>query len=149
MADPDARHSGHIHSRQGPDHHIRLVDSFQQFFANQCGPSGRSVHGQAGGANYVITGSVFEPGQSGTVKGFGTRVQEPAAFKVGEQADLGEGETHTVNSDGSYVYTKNAPFEGSRGKRVYLTVTTPPAFTMDNYRTVLLSEGIGRPSSIR
>ncbi len=36
------------------------------------------------GPNYVITGSVFEQGQGGTVKGFGTRVQEPAAFKVGE-----------------------------------------------------------------
>lgn len=96
------------------------------------------------GPNYVITGSVFEPGQGVTVKGFGTRVQEPAAFKVGEPADLGEGETLTINSDGSYVYTKNAPFEGSRGKRVYLTVTTPPAFTLDNYRTVLFSEGIGQ-----
>lgn len=96
------------------------------------------------GSNYVIKGSVFENGQGGTVKAFGTRVQEPAAFPAGKPADLGEGETLTVQQDGTYVYTKNAPFEGSRGKRIYLTVTTPPTFTLDNYRTVLFSEGIGQ-----
>lgn len=96
------------------------------------------------GANYVIKGSVFENGQGGTVKAFGTRVQEPAAFPAGKPADLGEGETLTVQPDGTYVYSKNAPFEGSRGKRIYLTVTTPPTFTLDNYRTVLFSEGIGQ-----
>ncbi len=96
------------------------------------------------GANYVITGSVFEPGQGGTVRAFGVRVQDPAAFPAGEPADLGEGETLTVQSDGSYVYTKNAPFEGSRGKRIYLTVATPPEFTLQNYQTVLQGEGIGQ-----
>ncbi|MGE6742092.1 carbohydrate ABC transporter permease [Allorhizobium pseudoryzae] len=96
------------------------------------------------GANYVITGSVFEEGQGGTVRSFGVRVQDPAAFPAGEPADLGEGETLTIESDGSYVYTKNAPFEGSRGKRIYLTVATPPEFTLQNYQTVLQGEGIGQ-----
>ncbi|MCY1664677.1 carbohydrate ABC transporter permease [Rhizobium sp. SL86] len=96
------------------------------------------------GANYVITGSVFEEGQGGTVRAFGVRVQDPAAFPAGEPADLGEGETLTIESDGSYVYTKTAPFEGSRGKRIYLTVATPPEFTLTNYQTVLQGEGIGQ-----
>jgi alpha-glucoside transport system permease protein len=96
------------------------------------------------GANYVISGSVFEAGQGGTVRAFGVRVQEPSAFPADEPADLGEGETLTVKPDGSYVYTKNAPFEGSRGKRIYLSVSSPPAFTFDNYRTVVNAEGIGQ-----
>ena len=96
------------------------------------------------GENYVISGNVFEEGQGGTVRAFGTRVQEPAAYSAGEPADLGEGETLTVNEDGSYTHTKNAPFEGERGRRVYLQVATPPSFTTDNYNTVLTSQGIGQ-----
>jgi alpha-glucoside transport system permease protein len=96
------------------------------------------------GANYVITGNVFENGAGGDVSAFGVRVQEPAAFEAGTPADLGDGETLTVNADGTYIYSKNASFEGSRGKRVYLTVSSPPVFTFDNYRNVLFSEGIGQ-----
>ncbi len=95
------------------------------------------------GATYVITGSVFEGGKGGAVRAFGTRVAAPTEFAVGKAADLGDGETLTINEDGSYTYSKNAPFEG-RGKRVYLSVATPPSFTTENYRTVLTSQGIGQ-----
>ena len=93
---------------------------------------------------YVIAGNVWEAGDARTIDSFGTRIQEPAAVKAGETADLGEGETLQVNADGSYRYAKAEAFDGSRGRRIYLTVTTPPEFTFDNYRTVLNSEGIGR-----
>ncbi|MFB9950202.1 carbohydrate ABC transporter permease [Rhizobium puerariae] len=96
------------------------------------------------GANHVISGSVFEPGQGGTVRAFGTRIAAPSEFTAGQAADLGEGETLTVNADGSYTYTKSAPFQGERGRRVYLTVATPPTFTTQNYNTVLTSQGIGQ-----
>lgn len=95
------------------------------------------------GANYVISGSVFEGGKGGTVRAFGTRVAAPTEFTAGQPADIGNGETLTINEDGSYTYSKNAPFEG-RGKRVYLSVATPPSFTTENYRTVLTSQGIGQ-----
>ena len=96
------------------------------------------------GANYVIAGNVFENGSKGKISAFGVRVQEPSAFDAGQTADLGDGEALIVNDDGSYQYTKNASFEGSRAKRVYLAVASPPVFTLDNYRTVLFSEGIGQ-----
>lgn len=96
------------------------------------------------GDRFVIAGNVFGEGKSGHVSAFGVRVQEPAAFKAGTSADLGDGETLQVNEDGTYQYSKNASFEGSRAKRVYVLVSTPPIFTLDNYRTVLLSEGIGQ-----
>lgn len=96
------------------------------------------------GSRYVISGNVFESGQGGKVAAFGVRVQEPTAFKAGEAADIGDGETLLVNTDGTYEYSKAASFEGSRGKRVYISVATPPVFTLDNYRTVLTSEGIGQ-----
>lgn len=78
----------------------------------------------------------------------GSRVRRPRTGADGlqsrEAADIGDGETLLVNSDGTYEYSKAVSFEGSRGKRVYISVATPPVFTLDNYRTVLTSEGIGQ-----
>lgn len=97
------------------------------------------------GTNYVISGSVFAaPGSAGKVRSFGVKVQEPTAFKVGTPADLGNGETLVVNEDGNYTYTKNAAFDDARGKRIYLSVATPPTFTLQNFKTVLTGEGIGQ-----
>ena len=96
------------------------------------------------GDRFVISGNVFENGAGGKISAFGVRVQDPEAFPAGEAADLGEGESLVINEDGTYQYSKNASFEGSRAKRVYLAVATPPIFTLDNYRTVLKSEGIGQ-----
>ncbi|MBZ9789229.1 carbohydrate ABC transporter permease [Rhizobium sp. 3T7] len=97
------------------------------------------------GAVYVISGNVLEglPGRS--IRAFGTRVQQPAAYKAGETADLGDGLSLTVNDDGSYRYTKPAAFgPDDGGRRVYISVATPPEFTLQNYRNVLTSEGIGQ-----
>lgn len=93
---------------------------------------------------HVIAGDLIGEERAVSIKAFGTRVQQPAAYPVDVPADLGEGETLTVSADGTYRYTSTAPFEGTRGKRIYVTVTAPPEFTFDNYKTVLNSEGIGR-----
>ncbi|MBB4573524.1 carbohydrate ABC transporter permease [Rhizobium sp. MC63] len=97
------------------------------------------------GANYVITGNVLE-GQTGrSVKAFGNRVQQPAAFEAGETADLGDGESLQINSDGSYRYMKNTAFSpDERPRRIYASVSAPPEFTLENYKTVLTGEGIGQ-----
>ncbi|MGY5778631.1 carbohydrate ABC transporter permease [Rhizobium sp. LEGMi135b] len=96
------------------------------------------------GANFVISGALAVEG-GGQIQSFGLRVQEPAAYKAGSPAALENGETLTINSDGSYRYQKNGAFEAdARAKRVYLTVATPPQFTFDNYRSVLGGEGIGQ-----
>ena len=92
---------------------------------------------------FVIKGALLD-GAGKTVTAFGTRVQEPAAYPADQVADLGEGVSLKVSADGSYELRKATAFEGDRGQRVYLTVMTPPAFTFDNYRTVLNAEGIGK-----
>ena len=96
------------------------------------------------GANFVIAGRLNVEG-GGKIQSFGLRVQEPAAYKAGSPAQLENGETLTIDADGSYRYQKSGPFEAdARAKRVYLTVATPPQFTLDNYRNVLGGEGIGQ-----
>lgn len=100
---------------------------------------------QQDGPNYVISGSVFAAaGSPGKVSAFGVKAQDPSAFKVGEPADIGNGETLLINTDGSYKYTKNAAFEDTRGKRIYISVASPPAFTLQNFKTVVTGEGIGQ-----
>ncbi|MBB5665229.1 alpha-glucoside transport system permease protein [Rhizobium leguminosarum] len=100
---------------------------------------------QQEGVTYVITGNVLE-GQTGrSVKAFGNRVQQPAAFEAGQTADLGDGESLQINSDGSYRYMKNAAFSpDERPRRIYASVSAPPEFTLQNYNTVLRGEGIGQ-----
>ncbi|PZM11970.1 carbohydrate ABC transporter permease [Rhizobium tubonense] len=100
---------------------------------------------QQDGAGYVIAGSVFGDGGSlGKVQAFGVKIQDPAAFKAGAPADLGDGETLLINDDGSYKYSKNASFADARPRRIYVSVASPPQFTLQNFKTVVTGEGIGQ-----
>lgn len=94
---------------------------------------------------FVITGNLFEGGAgSGNVTAFGTRVQKPDAYPAGATASLDDGSTLTVNADGSYVATSPKAADSDRGARVFYVSSVPPRFTLENYETVLFSEGIGR-----
>ncbi|MES2666630.1 MAG: carbohydrate ABC transporter permease [Pseudomonadota bacterium] len=96
------------------------------------------------GGLFVITGRVFEEGQGGTVSSFGINAREPSAFAIGEPASTAEGYEITVNADGSYRLTSPTAFEGTRGERFFVTTSTPPRLTTENYSRVLGAEGIGR-----
>lgn len=100
---------------------------------------------------FVIEGNVFAdreqarwfPDGTGTVTGFGTRAVDPAAYPPGETVDLGGGETLVVNTDGSFRFTSPEEVSG-QGQRLYFEARTPPRFTLNNYRTVLTSDGMDR-----
>ena len=91
---------------------------------------------------WVIEGTVLEGGK-GEVARFGITSRDPAAFEVGQTADLGEGRSLTVQADGRYQLTSTAEFEG-RSPRIFYTATTPPRLTTENYGRVLGAEGLGR-----
>jgi len=94
--------------------------------------------------SFVLAGNLFAEGASGTVVSFGTRVQNPNEFQAGETGDIGDGVTLTVNADGSFEMVSPVAFEGSRGQRIFYRAGVPPRFTLDNYREVLASAGIGQ-----
>ncbi|TCU18896.1 carbohydrate ABC transporter permease [Rhizobium sullae] len=97
------------------------------------------------GATYVISGNLLEGQDGRSLKTFGTRIQQPSAYQAGETANLGEGLSLQVNEDGTYRYMKNAAFtDDDAGRRVYVAVSTPPEFTLQNYKAVLTGEGIGQ-----
>ncbi len=100
---------------------------------------------------FVIEGNVFAdpeqarwfPDGSGTVRAFGSRAVAPAQHPAGTTAELGDGETLTVNADGSFRFTAPEEVSGA-GPRIYFEALTPPQFTLDNYRTVLSAAGMDR-----
>ncbi|MGB3878648.1 MAG: carbohydrate ABC transporter permease [Shinella zoogloeoides] len=91
---------------------------------------------------FVISGNLTEGGPA-KVSAFGVRPMQPAAFEPGTAADIGDGQTLTVNEDGSYELVSPARMEGTRGQRIFYTASVPPRFTLDNYREVLSAAGIG------
>ncbi|MGX5668912.1 carbohydrate ABC transporter permease [Rhizobium daejeonense] len=92
---------------------------------------------------FVISGNVFEGGQ-GTVSTFGNSSQDPAAFEAGATADLKDDVKLTVEANGDFRLTSPKAFEGTRGQRIFYTAAIPPRFTLENYRNVLMAEGIGQ-----
>ncbi|KRD64445.1 carbohydrate ABC transporter permease [Ensifer sp. ENS10] len=92
---------------------------------------------------FVISGNLLE-GQPGQISAFGFNSREPTAFKAGETAELNDGEKLTVQADGNFEIVSDKKMEGSRGQRVFVTASSPPRFTFDNYAEVLGAENIGR-----
>ena len=92
---------------------------------------------------FILEGNVFESGE-GEVSKFGWTSQDPSAYTPGETVEMRGSQTITVLADGSYTLSSPIAWTGSRGKRVFYTADIPPRFTLDNYREVLTSEGIGR-----
>lgn len=92
---------------------------------------------------WVLRGNVFEGG-SGRISAFGVSIQRPSEFEPGTQAEMRGGGTLTVDKNGDYVLAFEEQPEDRRGERIFVTSLEPPKFTLDNYRTVLFSEGIGQ-----
>jgi alpha-glucoside transport system permease protein len=91
---------------------------------------------------YVIEGNLFTgEGLSEDIdmSAWGTSSRDVGAYAPGDTAELRDGSTITVNSDGSYRLQSANELEGSRGQRIFVTAELPPDFTFDNYRQVLFS----------
>ena len=89
------------------------------------------------GGLYTVSGNVFGDSSEAVISVWGVSSRAIDSFVPGDTADLGEGESITVEVDGSYVWTGTSELSG-RGQRVFATAETPPEFTTDNYRTVLV-----------
>lgn len=99
------------------------------------------------GGSFVIEGSLFD-GASTTVTAWGTSSREPEAYEPGQSVDMGDGQSLTVSENGDFTLSGPESFEGARLPRIFTTASTPPDFTLDNYRNVLFSStaaaGVGQ-----
>jgi alpha-glucoside transport system permease protein len=93
---------------------------------------------------YVVEGNFFtENGGGGDIISWGTSSRDIAAYQPGEVADLGDGETFTVDSAGNYAWTGSDEQVSGRGQRAFVTAISAPEFTLDNYDNILFSGGPG------
>jgi len=91
---------------------------------------------------YVLDGRVESPDQvEAQISVWGTSSRAIDAYTPGETADLGDGETVTVQSNGDYVWEGNDDQLSGRGQRIFVTAESPPEFTLDNYQNVLFDPG--------
>ena len=93
---------------------------------------------------FVIEGRIFDLSEAKTVKRYGISSKHPAAFEAGESVVLRDGSLLTIFEDGSYKISKISAFEKKKGQRVFLNVRSPPRFTLENYREVVLFSGVGQ-----
>ena len=94
---------------------------------------------------FVISGNIFEGAVSpGVITDWGTNINKSGANRAGAAVDIGDGIMLSVDAGGSYVMTSPVAFTEERGRRVFYVSSVPPRFTLENYETVLFSEGIGR-----
>ena len=92
---------------------------------------------------FVIEGNLFAT-SGAEISRWGTSSREPEAYEVGQSADLGDGVTLTVTPEGGFVMSSPGSMAEMRMPRVFVTASTPPDFTTNNYSTVLFSPLAGQ-----
>ncbi|MFZ5709508.1 MAG: carbohydrate ABC transporter permease [Pseudomonadota bacterium] len=90
---------------------------------------------------FVIQGNLI---RGGTIGKWGTSSKEPAAYDAGATATLPDGQQLTVRADGAFTLASASTMADTRMPRVFLTASTPPEFTTQNYTNVLFSPLAGQ-----
>lgn len=86
---------------------------------------------------YVIEGNLFGTVDDAKISAWGLSSREIDTYVAGDTAEMDKGGTVTVQVNGDYRMENAEQFTGSRGTRVFVTATTPPEFTTENYKNVL------------
>jgi len=90
---------------------------------------------------FVVEGQIFgdEPFE-GTIQAWSTSSRRLGENAPGDTYDMGDGESFTLNADGTYIWQGNDDQISGRAQRVFIDAETPPEFTLDNYNFVLFDE---------
>ena len=94
-----------------------------------------------GNGRYMVEGNIFDGEEfEGELKAWATSSRNLSAFQPGDTADLGDGESFTLQADGAYLWEGDDDQISGRAQRVFMDVVTPPDFTLENYDFVLFDE---------
>ncbi len=96
------------------------------------------------GNYYFIKSNLFDGGQEKKIFRFGITSKNIDEFKVGETALFKDQTEIIVFENGDYVWKSKEEFKKKKGKRIFVSAKSPPSFTLDNYKEVLLKEGLGQ-----
>ncbi len=94
--------------------------------------------------NYIIKGNLFDVKTGKKIKSFGITSKNINEFLINQEATFKDGSKIKVSETGEYIWKSQIPFENKKGKRVFITASSPPKFTLNNYKEVLLNEGVGQ-----
>ena len=93
---------------------------------------------------FIITGNLLKDAPSKSVVNFGITSRNPKAFETPAEVTMKNGSTFYLQKDGTYRWTSDKEFKHKKGKRIFLTVSTPPSLTLENYKEVLVFRGLGQ-----
>ena len=95
---------------------------------------------RADGDVFTVSGNLFGEGASKKIIYWGTKSRASDVYVPGDVADLGDGESITVQANGDYVWRGNDDQLSGRGQRVFVTARAPPEFTLENYHWMLFDK---------
>ena len=93
---------------------------------------------------YVIKDNIFDNIEGKTISSFGVTSKKINEFNVGDTAVLKDKSLITVYENGDYEWKSEKEFKKKKGRRIFITATSPPNFTLNNYKEVLFKEGLGQ-----
>ena len=93
---------------------------------------------------FIIKGKAFEEESGKLISRFGITSKNIDEFKVGEIAVYKDGSEISIDEKGNYFWRSKEKVTKKKGKRIFISATSPPSFTLDNYKEVLLREGLGQ-----
>ena len=94
---------------------------------------------------WLISGNIFTEDASGqNMLEYGLRLKELGKYSAGNEYELDAGTWLRIEANGDYRLRSEQQFTKQRGQRVFARVATEPRFTLENYKQVLSSEGVGQ-----
>ena len=93
---------------------------------------------------FIIKENMFDEVSRKKILSYGITSKNINQFLVEETATLKDGSKITVYENGDYIWESEVPFKNKKGRRLFVTALSPPKFTLDNYKEVLLKEGVGQ-----
>ena len=105
----------------------------------------KGKEGQVQEGNYfIIRDNFFNDAKGKKVINFGVTSKKINEFIVGNTAILKDKSEIKVFENGDYEWSSKKEFTKKKGRRVFVTASSPPSFTFDNYKEVLFKEGLGQ-----
>ena len=93
---------------------------------------------------FFIRGNLFDNEEGKKVLSYGITSKDINAYRVGEIAILKDKSEIIVFENGDYQWKSKSEFKKKKGRRLFITATSPPSFTLDNYKEVIFKEGLGQ-----
>ena len=93
---------------------------------------------------YLIKDNIFYNIEGKKISSFGVTSKKINEFNVGDTAVLKDKSLITVYENGDYEWKSEKEFKKKKGRRIFITATSPPNFTLNNYKEVLFKEGLGQ-----